>query len=73
MESPPRLAPLDCLFPGGVGKTHSPEDFASLINDVETKLFDRFDDDTWVYPGHGNDTTLGAERPHLPAWRARGW
>lgn len=63
----------DCLFPGGVGKTHSPEDFASLINDVETKLFDRFDDGAWVYPGHGNDTTLGAERPQLPAWRARGW
>ncbi len=63
----------DCLFPGGVGKTHSPEDFASLIGDVETKLFDRFDDDTWVYPGHGKDTTLGEERPQLPAWRARRW
>ena len=63
----------DSLFPGGVGKTHSPEDFASLIGDVETKLFDRFDDDTWFYPGHGNDSTLGAERPHLDEWRARRW
>ena len=63
----------DSLFPGGVGKTHSPEDFATLIGDVETKLFDRFDDDTWVYPGHGNDSKLGIERPHLPEWRARGW
>ena len=54
----------------GVGNTHKdPEAFASLIDDVETKLFDRLPDETWVYPGHGNDTTLGAERPHLPEWR----
>ena len=63
----------DSLFPGGVGKTWSPEDFASLIDDVETKLFGRFPDDTWFYPGHGNDSTLGAERPFLPEWRERGW
>ena len=63
----------DSLFPGGVGKTHSPEDFASLIGDVETKLFDRFADDTWFYPGHGNDSTLGTERPSIPEWRERGW
>ena len=47
------------------------EDVASLIHDVETKLFDRFD--TWIYPGHGTDTVLGDERPHLEEWRARGW
>jgi glyoxylase-like metal-dependent hydrolase (beta-lactamase superfamily II) len=63
----------DSLFPGGVGKTGSPEDFTTLIDDVETKLFGAFPDDTHVYPGHGNDTTLGAERPHLAEWRARGW
>lgn len=63
----------DSLFPGGVGKTNTPEDFASLIGDVETKIFDRFDDDTWFHPGHGNDSTLAAERPHLAEWRARGW
>jgi glyoxylase-like metal-dependent hydrolase (beta-lactamase superfamily II) len=63
----------DSLFPGGVGKTQSPEDFASLIGDVETKLFDRFDDDTWFYPGHGDDSQLGVERPHLSEWRERGW
>ncbi|MCK5891021.1 MAG: MBL fold metallo-hydrolase [Aeromicrobium sp.] len=63
----------DSLFPGGVGKTSSEEDFTSLIDDVETKLFGRFPDDTHVYPGHGNDTTLGAERPSLPEWRSRGW
>ncbi len=63
----------DCLFPGGVGRTTSPEDFASLIEGVSTKLFDRLPDETSVYPGHGDDTTIGAERPHLAEWRARGW
>ena len=47
--------------------------FASLIDDVEHKLFDRLPDETWFYPGHGNDSTLGAERPSIPEWRARGW
>jgi glyoxylase-like metal-dependent hydrolase (beta-lactamase superfamily II) len=63
----------DSLFPGGPGKTHSPADFASLMSDLETKVFDRFDDRTIVHPGHGDGTTLGAERPHLAEWRARGW
>ena len=64
----------DSLFPGGVGNTFgSAENFAKLIDDVETKLFGRFPDDTWFYPGHGNDSTLGAERPHIPQWRERGW
>ena len=70
----PHLWTGDCLFPGGVGNTHgSKADFERLLGDVETKLFDRLPDETWVYPGHGNDTTLGAERPHLGEWRARGW
>jgi len=70
----PHVFTGDCLFPGGVGNTwKDPEAFESLINDVETKLFDRLPDETWVYPGHGDDTTLGAERPHLAAWRERGW
>ncbi|MFI9234604.1 MBL fold metallo-hydrolase [Streptomyces cinnamoneus] len=64
----------DCLFPGGVGNTHDdPKAFASLIDDVETKIFGTLSDETWVYPGHGNDTTLGTERPHLAEWRERGW
>ena len=64
----------DSLFPGGVGNTHGDkENFASLIDDVERKLFDRLPDDTWFYPGHGKDSTLGAERPHVAEWRARGW
>ena len=69
----PHLWTGDSLFPGGVGRTNSPSDFSSLIGDVETKIFDRLPDETWVYPGHGNDTTLGRERPQLPDWRARGW
>jgi glyoxylase-like metal-dependent hydrolase (beta-lactamase superfamily II) len=64
----------DSLFPGGVGNTFGdPAAFASLIEDVEQRVFAVLPDETWVYPGHGADTTLGAERPHLPEWRARGW
>ncbi|GAB49111.1 MBL fold metallo-hydrolase [Mobilicoccus pelagius] len=63
----------DSLFPGGPGKTNSPDDFGQLLGDLTERIFDRFDDDTWIYPGHGKDTTLGAERPHLDEWRARGW
>jgi glyoxylase-like metal-dependent hydrolase (beta-lactamase superfamily II) len=63
----------DSLFPGGPGKTSDPADFTSLMDDLEAKVFGRFDDRTVVHPGHGDDTTLGAERPHLAEWRARGW
>lgn len=64
----------DSLFPGGVGNTWGDHDaFERLLADVTTKLFDRWPDETWVYCGHGADTTLGAERPLLAAWAARGW
>ena len=64
----------DSLFPGGVGNTQQDTArFTSLIDDVEERLFGTLPDETWVYPGHGADTTLGAERPNLPEWRARGW
>ncbi|HTZ44550.1 MAG TPA: MBL fold metallo-hydrolase [Jatrophihabitans sp.] len=63
----------DSLFPGGVGKTWKPEDFQSLLADVTERIFDVYDDETWFYPGHGDDSTLGAERPHLAEWRERGW
>ncbi|NEW30289.1 MBL fold metallo-hydrolase [Nocardia cyriacigeorgica] len=63
----------DSLFPGGVGKTRNPQDFATLYADVTAKIFDRYPDDSVVYPGHGDDTTLGAERPHLGEWKERGW
>lgn len=70
----PHLFTGDCLFPGGVGNTQKdPARFTSLYNDVVEKIFNVLPDETWVYPGHGKDTTLGAERPHLAEWQARGW
>lgn len=63
----------DCLFPGGVGKTWQEGDFEKLLTDVTTRVFDVYPDSTVVYPGHGDDTTLGNERPHLGEWRERGW
>lgn len=63
----------DCLFPGGVGKTWQPGDFDRLLDGVTNRVFDVYPDSTVVYPGHGDDTTLGAERPHLGEWKERGW
>jgi len=63
----------DSLFPGGPGRTTNPTDFTSLMDDLEARVFGELLNDTWVYPGHGDDTTLGAERPSIPEWRARGW
>ncbi|MFC4592382.1 MBL fold metallo-hydrolase [Sphaerisporangium corydalis] len=64
----------DSLFPGGVGNTQGDAArFDRLYTDVVERIFDRLGDETWVYPGHGKDTTLGAERPSLSEWRARGW
>ena len=63
----------DSLFPGGPGRTTTPEDFTSLMDDLEAKMFGALPDETWIYAGHGADTTLGAERPALAEWRARGW
>lgn len=72
-DGPCHLFSGDSLFPGGPGKTGSAEDFTSLMDDLESKVFNTFDDDTVVYPGHGANTTIGAERPHLGKWRNRGW
>jgi len=70
----PHLFTGDCLFPGGVGNTQKDtERFATLFEGVRDKLFGRLPDSTWVYPGHGSDTTLGAERSHLDEWHERGW
>lgn len=70
----PHLFTGDCLFPGGIGNTEQdPLRFGSLLHDVRTKLFEALPDETWVYPGHGADTTLGTERPHLQEWADRGW
>lgn len=63
----------DTLFPGGPGNTQgNAKLFAQIIDAIETKLF-ALPDDTAVYPGHGDDTTIGAERPRLQEWKDRGW
>ena len=73
-EGRPHLFTGDCLFPGGPGNTFGEADkFTSLMDDLEAKVFGVLPDETWVYPGHGADTTLGAERPNLAQWRERGW
>lgn len=72
-DGPTHLFTGDSLFPGGVGKTWSEEDFRQLLADVEARIFDQFDDDTIIHPGHGEPTTLGEQRPHLDHWRERGW
>ena len=69
----PLLFTGDTLFPGGPGNTKFDDaDFATIITSIETRLF-TFPDTTIVLPGHGVDTTIGAERPSLDAWIARGW
>lgn len=63
----------DTLFPGGPGNTFGDADaFATIMRSLRERLF-TLDDDTWVYPGHGDDTTIGEERPKIPEWRERGW
>ena len=70
----PHLATGDSLFPGGPGNTFgNAENFAQLMDGLEERVFGALPDATWVYPGHGADTTLGEERPKLPEWRERGW
>ena len=64
----------DTLFPGGPGLTGSrwpTSDFATIMRSVDRLM--TWPDDTAVHPGHGSDTTIGAERPHVPSWRVRGW
>jgi len=63
----------DSLFPGGLGKTTSESDFVRLFKDVTERIFEKFDDAAIVHPGHGEGTTLGAERPHLDDWWERRW
>jgi glyoxylase-like metal-dependent hydrolase (beta-lactamase superfamily II) len=69
----PHLFTGDSLFPGGPGRTASAGDFESLMGDLQAKVFDRLPDETWFYPGHGDDSTLGAQRASIPEWLARGW
>lgn len=70
----PHLFTGDSLFPGGPGNTFGNATFfTQLMDDLEERVFGTLPDGTWVYPGHGKDTTLGTERPHLREWRDRGW
>ena len=70
----PILFSGDTLFPGGPGNTKTDlGDFDQIIESIDTRIFARFGDETLVLPGHGDDTTLGQERPHLDEWVARGW
>ena len=64
----------DTLFPGGPGGTFgNAENFATIIQSIDGLLFAALRDDTVVMPGHGDDTTIGTERPHLQEWIDRGW
>ncbi len=64
----------DTLFPGGPGNTKfEGGDFPTIIESIDRRLFATLGDDVLVLPGHGSDTTIGAERPHLEEWVARGW
>lgn len=73
VEGTPLLFTGDTLFPGGPGATKFPGgDFPTIIQSIEDKLF-TFPDETIVLPGHGLDTTIGTERPHLQEWIDRGW
>jgi glyoxylase-like metal-dependent hydrolase (beta-lactamase superfamily II) len=74
LEGSPVLFSGDTLFPGGPGATKFPGgDFATIIRSIDDRLFSDLPGDTIVLPGHGNDTTIGDERPHLQEWIDRGW
>ena len=73
VEGTPLLFSGDTLFPGGPGATKFPGgDFPTIIESIDRRLF-TLPPETLVLPGHGDDTTIGTERPHLQAWIDRGW
>ena len=73
VEGAPVLFSGDTLFPGGPGATKFPGgDFGTIIESIDRRLF-TLPADTLVLPGHGDDTTIGTERPHLDEWIERGW
>jgi glyoxylase-like metal-dependent hydrolase (beta-lactamase superfamily II) len=74
LEGSPVLFSGDTLFPGGPGATKFPGgDFPTIIRSIEDRLFAKLPPDIIVMPGHGVDTTIGDERPHLQEWIDRGW
>ena len=74
LEGSPILFSGDTLFPGGPGATGFPGgDFPTIISSIDERLFSPLPAETLVLPGHGADTTIGNERPHLQDWVDRGW
>lgn len=74
LEGAPILFSGDTLFPGGPGATKFPGgDFPTIIRSIEDRLFRPLAAETIVLPGHGADTTIGRESPHLQEWADRGW
>ncbi len=73
LEASPVLFSGDTLFPGGAGNTSFGGDFPTILRSIERRLYATLDDDILVLPGHGDDTTIGTERPHLQEWSDRGW
>ncbi|MCB1014459.1 MAG: MBL fold metallo-hydrolase [Acidimicrobiales bacterium] len=74
VEGSPVLFSGDTLFPGGPGNTSYPGgDFAQIIRSIDERLFSPLPAETQVLPGHGDDTTIGAERPRLQEYVDRGW
>jgi glyoxylase-like metal-dependent hydrolase (beta-lactamase superfamily II) len=74
IEGSPVLLSGDTLFPGGPGATKFPgSSFPQIIESIDRRLFATLDPGTIVMPGHGDDTTIGNERPHLQEWVDRGW
>ena len=69
----PVLFTGDTLFPGGPGATKFGGDFDTIIRTVDELMFSPFAPETIVMPGHGDDTTIGTESPHLQEWIDRGW
>jgi glyoxylase-like metal-dependent hydrolase (beta-lactamase superfamily II) len=73
LEGSPVLFSGDTLFPGGPGATQYGGDFPTIIRSIEDRLFSQLAPETIVMPGHGLDTTIGKEQPHLQEWIDRGW
>ena len=74
LEESPMLFTGDTLFPGGPGNTNNnATDFATIITSIDERIFGAFADDVTIWPGHGVESTIGNERPHLDEWVARGW
>ena len=74
VEGSPVLFSGDTLFPGGPGNTtFEGGDFETIIRSIDDRLFAKLAPDTIILPGHGDQSTIGTERPHLQEWVDRGW